>query len=490
MRLASSTSRSSTLRARNTARSTARPPGVAGGSSDRIPAARRSSCSCNAARAVSSRVPTRSGSSSTISDGTRAGSNCSAWATFLAEHLQDTAHPAPDSRAAPGRAVPRHRPRHRGNEPAWPAGARTSACTVRRWLRSAVRPDPLEELAGDLRFVALEVDLGHRQPGVEPPKLEASETEQISGLADGVDEHGRLGELAVTGGHEGRDAPVPDLIGDRVADGMGMGVLQDGPRLVHLSALDVGPGRDHVHERQEPDVRWCSPDGVHRQHTGGGLRAVARGSPGARSTRPRSAPSAARRRRDGPGERAPATPARRRGGRSRSGQSTSRRPTSGPSRWRSAPARAARGARARRLDGTFRHAHRSGQGAAQDLAHVVGVPGGDGVTQRPLGVAAGLQRPRRPFVRERVLDSPERRQSGPQERSEQVVEAEPAAGDRRARPRTGWLRSARSRSAAALSRPLTARDSSASNVSEHRRLDQELDEVGRQAASTSLTGSR
>ena len=81
---------------------------------------------------------------------------------------------------------------------------------------------------------------------------------------------------------------------------------------------------------------------------------------------------------------------------------------------------------ARRLDGTFRHAHRSGQGAAQDLAHAVDIPGGDGVTQRRLGVAAGLQRPRRPVVRRAGPRLSRRRQSRPEERSEQVVVAEPA----------------------------------------------------------------
>ena len=66
-------------------------------------------------------------------------------------------------------------------------------------------------------------------------------------------------------GHEGGDTPVPDLVGDRMTNGMRPGVLQDGASLIHLTALDVGARRHHEQQRQQPDVRWGAADRVHRQ---------------------------------------------------------------------------------------------------------------------------------------------------------------------------------------------------------------------------------
>jgi hypothetical protein len=50
-----------------------------------------------------------------------------------------------------------------------------------------------------------------------------------------------------------------------MTDRMQMGVLQHGASLIDLTALDVGSGRPHEQQRQQPDVRWGAADRVQRQ---------------------------------------------------------------------------------------------------------------------------------------------------------------------------------------------------------------------------------
>ena len=131
--------------------------------------------------------------------------------------------------------------------------------------------------------------------------------------------------------------------------------------------------------------------------------------------------------------------------------------------------------------GAVGHAHRAAERRPQDP------PGAIHVAASPSRAAARRRRPRDPRApaharscAARSLDAPERRQPRPQERPEQVVVAEPARPARRAAPRTGWRRQTVEHAAAVLD----ARDGRAQlgvEGVEHRRLDEELDEVGRQA---------
>ena len=119
-----------------------------------------------------------------------------------------------------------------------------------------------------------------------------------------------------------------------------------------------------------------------------------------------------------------------------------------------------------RVVGTLRHAHRSSEGAAQDLRSTR--------STSPIAIAwrsAGSTWPRASNARDarscaaRSLDAPERRQPGPQERAEQVVVAEPARRIVELAPRTGWRRSGGRAAPPTSSTPVTAAHSSASKAS-------------------------
>ena len=267
-------------------------------------------------------------------------------------------------------------------------------------------------------------------------------------------------------GHEGGDAPVPDLVGDRMANRMRVGVLQDGARLIHLTALDVGARRAHVQQRQQPDVRWGAADRVHRQPEPADR--LERLSPIRQVLAPRPLDERGQRTVGvGMGLANPFQPRRRRrpGGRSRSTRSASPPPTPDPSRWPPHHARAATGARHapyrrhRRTCSSIEQGHRAGSRSRD---------------RRPPSPWRGATRRRR--VRGPPMPAtPDR---SPPAASTLPTTPAALAGTRRtgggsgtsaadhpAPPRTGWRRSSGRGARPPSSRPVTAAHSSASNVS-------------------------
>ena len=130
--------------------------------------------------------------------------------------------------------------------------------------------------------------------------------------------------------------------------------------------------------------------------------------------------------------------------------------------------------------GALRHAHRAIERSTEDPPGALDVAHRDGVRQRALDISAVLEHPARPIVRRLEAGGAERGQPCPQEGPEQVVVAVPAGlVVQRHHEQVGGQQAVEQVRSLGAARDVHAQPR-VEGV-EHRRLDEEVDELGRQA---------
>ena len=127
------------------------------------------------------------------------------------------------------------------------------------------------------------------------------------------------------------------------------------------------------------------------------------------------------------------------------------------------------------------HAHRSTDRRAQDVAGPADVAHRHGVLQRAGDVAALLERSARPVVGGAEPASSRATPAGPAGRRRTGGGSGTSRPARPAAPGTGWRRAGARGSQPHRSTPVTAATQLGIEGVEHRRLDEEVDELGRQA---------
>ena len=272
--------------------------------------------------------------------------------------------------------------------PAWPAGGPPSALHASGdGCARRPRVDLVEQLAGGSSLVALEVHLDHRQAGVEPPELEASEAE-LDRPPPRRASTSRRAFGAARRAPAATKAATPRLRTSSATGfptGCAMGVLQHRARRGRSGRPGCGrapsprtaaaTARRSVGRRRPPPTPvaagaiassgcprfcWCSPHAP-------SMSAVSGPSASGWAWRTRSSHDGASSGR----------------ARSRSARSASPPPTPDPSRRPSRRARAATGARhAIAIGGALGHAHRRAERGPQDLSDAVRVADRHRVAQR------------------------------------------------------------------------------------------------------------
>ena len=114
-------------------------------------------------------------------------------------------------------------------------------------------------------LVALEVHLDERQAGEDRARFVTVEAELVGRLHALGHEPLGAGQLPGGGGHEGGDAGMADLVGDRVAHRSGEGRFEERTGAVELARLDVGTRRRCIGERQQTAVRRRPTDRLERR---------------------------------------------------------------------------------------------------------------------------------------------------------------------------------------------------------------------------------
>ncbi len=105
-------------------------------------------------------------------------------------------------------------------------------------------------------LVALHVHLGDGECGVDPTELLTAQAEPVGRLGRRSRQVQRVVQLTLPRRDERGDAPVAGLVGDDVADGVSVALLDRRLGEVELAGLDVGSGLRH-------------PEQGHQAHVGG-----------------------------------------------------------------------------------------------------------------------------------------------------------------------------------------------------------------------------